>query len=210
MGRQVYSAAVSLMVALVVSVGIIGNATAEFMFLSESAVFESLTGKVQFMVEFNQSPNFSTVDSVGRQANSFQYFILGDSSLPYPAKYDSIIRGDEIDLSGNTLPLRNSVPPVSDPIAGGWGALRGSVPFNVNGNTLTFSTPLSLISNHSLDGNFAYRLESYEFGALTRFVDNHSTVATEPGTGALMAMGGVALFFLYGWSRRRHSTHGQC
>jgi hypothetical protein len=203
---KIYRAAVGLLALIVFSTGSTSRALAVFMFQSESAIFEPLTNKVLFTIQFNQPPNFSTVDSIGRQANSFQYFIVGDPGLPYPAKYDSIIRGDEIHLSIDALRIRNSVPPDPGPVAvtGGWGSIRGEVPFNVNGNIVTFSTPLSLISDHSMNGIFEYRLESSEFGGFTQFAENQSTVATEPASAILMAMGCITLFCWYGRMRRRN------
>ena len=202
MRRQLYRGTAFFILALVFLVGSPITASAVFIFQSESAIFEPAADKVQFTIGFNQPPDF-TVNSQGRQANSFQYFIVGDSSLPYPAKYDSIIRGEEIHLSADTLRIRNSVPPDSGPITvtGGWGAVRGEVPFSLNGNTLTFSTPLSLISDHSLNGTVAYRLESYEFGSLTRLAESQFSVAPEPATGAVVAMGGMTLFCWYAWRR---------
>lgn len=203
MRRQLYRGTAFLILALVFLVGNAVSASAVFIFQSESTIFEPATGKVQFTIGFNQSPNF-TIDSQGRQANSFQYFIVGDTSLTSPAKYDSIIRGEEIHLSADTLRIRNSVPPDSGPVTvtGGWGAVRGEVPFNLIGNTLTFSTPLSLISDHSLNGTVAYRLESYEFGSLTKFADSQFSIAPEPATGTVVALGGLTLFCWYGWRRR--------
>jgi hypothetical protein len=92
-----------------------------FMFVSQSAVFNPATSEVQFTIEFNQPPDFFTLDSFGRQANSFQFFIVGDPSLPYPELYDAIIRGDEIHITGNTVRIRNSVPEDPDPASGGVG-----------------------------------------------------------------------------------------
>lgn len=203
MRRQLYRGTAFLMLSLVLLFGSPIAASAVFIFQSESTIFEPASGKVQFTIGFNQSPDF-TVGSQGRQANSFQYFIAGDSSLTSPAKYDSIIRGEEIHLSADMLRIRNSVPPDSGPITvtGGWGAVRGEVPFSLNGNTLTFSTPLSLISDHSLNGTVAYRLESYEFGSLTKFAESQFSVAPEPATGIVVAMGGLTLFCWYGWRRR--------
>jgi hypothetical protein len=180
-----------------------GEATAAFMFVSESAVFNRVSGEVHFTVTFNQPPDFLATDSLGRQTNSFQYFIIGDPTLPYPETFDTVIRGEEIHVTKNALRIRSVVPPDSDPQAGGWGPVRGTVPFILDGTTLTFSTPLPLISDHSADGRFGYRLESYEFGGLTRFVDSQSLVIPEPSTAALLATGIVALSCWYGWNRRR-------
>jgi hypothetical protein len=160
---------------------------------------------VNFTVEFNQAPDFFTQDSFGRVANAFQYFIYGDRSLPYPELFDAVIRGEEIHLTGDTLPIRDSVPHDPDPAAGGWGAIRGAVPFRLDGDVLTFSTPLPLISDHSTDGHFDYRLYTVEFGGLTRAVESQSTVLStavpEPSTAVLMAIAGASLGCWYGGTR---------
>src|SRR5438046_356527 len=75
-----------------------GQTQAAFMFVSESVLFNSATGQAQFTIAFNQPPDFFTLDTVGRQANSFQYFIVGDPGLTYPDLYDSIIRAEEIHI----------------------------------------------------------------------------------------------------------------
>jgi hypothetical protein len=73
------------------------------------------------------------------------------------------------------------VPPDnSDPNSGGWGTIRGSVPFTLDGNILTFSSPLSLISDHIAKGNtkgiFSYDLQVDQCGAQTFFsTGNEST-----------------------------------
>jgi hypothetical protein len=144
--------------------------------LSESAVFDPVTDQVTFTLVFNRQPDFQTEDSVGRQADSFQYYILGDPTLPGLARYDAIIRGEEIDLVSGLLPIRNAFPPVTDPGAGGWGTVRGVVPFRLDGTVLTFSTSLALISEHSLDGHFAYELLLTRYGSTTQFLQNTSVV----------------------------------
>src|SRR5262245_61037184 len=131
--QQAHRMAVVQIAVLALLVVIAGTAKAEFMFVSESAVFNPVTQEVLFTIEFNQAPDFSTVDSFGRQANSFQYFIVGDPNLPYPVNFDAIIRGEEIHITLDTIRIRNSEPGVPDPVAGGWGAVRGVVPFSLNG-----------------------------------------------------------------------------
>jgi hypothetical protein len=144
--------------------------------LSESAVFEPVAGQVTFTLVFNRPPDFQTEDSLGRRADSFQYYILGDPTLPYPAYYDALIRGDEIDLAAGLLPIRNAVPPTTDPAASGWGAVRGVVPFRLSGTVLTFSASLEVISDHSIDGHFSYELLLTRYGASTQFLQKNSVV----------------------------------
>jgi hypothetical protein len=134
--------------------------------VDETAVYDTATGVVDFTAEFDRVPNFRKVDAAGRRANSFQYFIVGDDTLPYTESFDAIIRGDELVLRSGLLPIRNSAPLDPDPAAGGWGTIRATVPFRLDGRVLTFSAPLTALSDHSTDGRFAYILETYTFGAL--------------------------------------------
>ncbi len=52
-----------------------GPTPAGLVVLSHSAVFRPATGQVTFTVTFNRAPDFESVDALGRQADSFQYFI---------------------------------------------------------------------------------------------------------------------------------------
>jgi hypothetical protein len=143
---------------------------------TESAVVDPVTSHVTFTLSFSRTPDFQTVDEFDRQADSFQYYILGDPSLPYPAYYDSIIRGDEIHVVPDVLRVRDPVPPDPDPAAHGWGPIRGEVPYRLQGNVLTFSVALSTISEHSVDGRFSYELLLTQFGGSTQFIQNQSIV----------------------------------
>jgi RTX toxins and related Ca2+-binding proteins len=134
----------------------------EFLATAQSAVFDPATGEVTFTLTFNRPPDLQT-------GESFQYFIVGDPSLHYPNNYDAIIR--ELDPDSNVLRIRNSHPtdPTVPPsVSGGWGTVRGVVPYHLDGNVLTFSTPLGLISDHSIDGHFTYDLELYQQAGLTQ------------------------------------------
>jgi hypothetical protein len=161
---------------LALLLGSASSAQAQFEFVSQSAIYNPVTQEVYFTVEFSQPPDFFTVDEFGRQAHSFQYFIVGDRTLPYPERYDAIVRAEEIHLSGDVIRIRRARPSVPDPEAGGWGELVGEVPFAVDGTTLTFAAPLAMLSEHSTDGRFDYELMSVEFGAMTKFVTRRSKV----------------------------------
>lgn len=207
MRSQVHRTIAIQLTALTLLLVMAETAKAEFISVSESAVFNPSTQEVLFTIEFNQTPDFFTVDSFGRQANSFQFFITGDPGLPYPARYDAIIRAEEIHITMDVLRVRNAVPPDPDPAAGGWGSIRGAVPFSLNGSVLTFSTPLQLISDHSTDGRFAYGLQSYQFGALTRSVNNQSVVVPEPTSLTLLSVGALGLL-IGGLQLNRRSKKG--
>ena len=179
------------------------HARAEFMFISQSAVFNPASQEVQFTIEFNQAPDFFTVDAFGRQENSFQYSIVGNHNLPYPQNWDSIIRGEEIHVTMDTIRVRNSFPPDTDPNSGGWGSIRGSVPFNLNDNILTFSTPLDLISDHSIDGIFNFWLETEVFGSATESVPEISqSIVAEPSSLMLIGIGTLTLIGYAGWRKQ--------
>jgi len=143
-----------------------------FSIVSESATYSPRTGEVTFHIVFSQKPDFFTTDEFNRPANSFQYFIVGDSSLPYPETFDSIIRGDEIRFADGLAAIRNAAPPDDDiSRSGGWGTIRGEVSYSLHGPVLRFSVPLALISQHTAPGAVEYDLESFEFGGLTHHID---------------------------------------
>ena len=107
---------------------------------------------MHFALHFNEPPNFTTLDGNGRPQDSFQIFIAfnpATANPAYPPSADVIVRGDEIHIA-NAIRIRDARPPVADPAAGGWGAVRGTVPYHVrtepNGTALlTFSTPFSML-----------------------------------------------------------------
>jgi hypothetical protein len=125
------------------------------------------SGVVNFMLQFNRVPDFFAADDYGRQADAFQFYIASSTNIPmfYPPRpYRSLLRGGEIQY-GNGISIRNDGPPDdSDPHSGGWGSLRGSVPFNLTGQTLTFSVAAAILN---VQGPFAYSLLLTSFGAQT-------------------------------------------
>ncbi|MFB2875589.1 hypothetical protein [Floridanema aerugineum] len=154
-------------------------AQAALMIHSQSAVANLDTQKVIFTIEFNEVPDFFTVDEFNRQADSFQYYIDADGNLPvfggspYYSGLEAIIRGAEIPVAGD-IRVRNVFPSSDEPTSGGWGSFRGSVPYTLNGTVLTFSTPLQLIGDS--DGLFSYQLLLTEFGGSTDYLDAKSVV----------------------------------
>jgi len=176
-------------------------AEAALLVLSQSAKVNLASNSVLFQIEFNRAPDFFTSDEYDRQADSFQYFIEADGGFPpivrgtdsYYSNLESIIRGEEIHLGGEVR-IRNAWPP--DPYlsagSGGWGSLRGSVPYTLSGNVFSLLAPLQLIGDS--DGKFSYRLEWYEYGAMQDYID--AETVPEPATifGSFMALGGLAAF----------------
>jgi hypothetical protein len=114
------------------------------------------------------------------------------------------------DSLGRQAMDRNATPvDLTDPNAGGWGAIRGSASFTLVGTDLTFSVPLSVLSDHSTNGQFSYVFQTDVYGAQTQFLANQqSAVLPEPATAALASVSliGVALIRAvrarqgFGWS----------
>lgn len=124
------------------------------------------TATMHFIIIFNETPNFTTLDSQGRPQDSFQIYIAFNPAAAPVANPDVLVRGDEIHIA-NAIRIRDAQPPVTDPNAGGWGAIRGTVPFRVrsqsNGTAvLTFSAPFALLG---IKGQFAWVLQTTNFGA---------------------------------------------
>lgn len=162
-----------------------------FKITTQWAVYNPVNGIVDFAIVFNQAPDFTTLDSVGRVKNNFQYYVIGDASLGYPEEYDTIIRGIE-NPGENEVTIRNVT-------ASGFGSIRGKTPFHLSGTTLTFSAPLSLVSKHSTDGIFTYQLDAFEFGGRSQSITAQSVLPTtvpEPPMLALTLLGAIAIGFL--------------
>jgi hypothetical protein len=122
---------------------------ADFALDSQSLSIDPATHVADFTLTFNQKPDFSTVDSLGRPDNSFQVEFNGNYQPPllspvYPldaqsTEPTSIIRGDEIHIA-DSIPVR--LPDGNGgPNSGGWGPAITSVPFSLIGDTLSFSVP---------------------------------------------------------------------
>jgi hypothetical protein len=164
---------------LAVLLGGASSARAQFEFVAQSAIFNPPTGEVFFTVVFNQPPDFANPDEFGRTPHSFQHFIFEDPTLPFPDRFQTIIRGSEIHLTGgDRIRIRRAGPPVDDPDAGGWGELLTEVPFELDGATLTFAVPLEFITPESTSGRFEFELMSTEFGAMTKLSRRRSKVQT--------------------------------
>ena len=165
------------------------SAHAGFRIVSQVAAVDATARDVTFTVTFNEPPDFIGRDALGRPDNSFQYEIVPDvpqiRAEPVSA-IRAVVRGDEIG-SSDDLPIRDGTENGADPshLSGGWGRIRGSVPFSLEGSKLTFTAPFSTLDAPS--GHFAYRVFTAHYGALTSEVD----AAIIPTPTALSA-GGIA------------------
>lgn len=134
------------MIAAMSGVVLCGSAlTARADFLLESQDFSMNQQTANFSLTFNQAPDFYTLDSLGRPADSFQIDFNGAYS-PNPGpqgnfvnNFTSVVRGDEIHVANN-IRIRGTAGD-GGPNSGGWGAIVGAVPFSLIGDTISFSVP---------------------------------------------------------------------
>ncbi|MDB5292498.1 MAG: proteinsorting domain [Phycisphaerales bacterium] len=166
--------------------------------VSQSVRADARDREVFFDLTFNHPPNFVTTDVLGRPAEAFQYEIdpaSADITQSSFLNIQSIIRGSEIG-SGSLLPIRDGFQASTDPspAAGGWGPIRDKVPFILNGSRLTFAAPFDDL--HSLNGYFAYRVFTTNFGTTSDETTSRSISlppAVQAGTAMLAAIGIAAL-----------------
>ena len=132
------------------------------------SVDAKMRGQIRFEVPFDHIPDFLTVDQNGRPEDSFQYFIAYDPTQHADSStvQGAIVRGDEIHVA-TALRIRNALPSSTDPMSGGWGTVRATVPFAMRFN-LDGSAVLSFVTSWSdlgVSGPFAWVLETFHFDA---------------------------------------------
>ncbi len=188
-------------------------ALANFFVVSDHVYVNTETGMSTFTLEFSERPDFNTTDSVGRQANSFQYWIYGDESLRYPENYSAIIRGGELQHSGESLRIRQARSPgyVDDTgESGGWGALITEVPWYLDDTILSFSVSTVLLTSFLNDeGVFKYDLMSTVYGASTSYIprkyaSTSPTVTPVPLPSSQLLFLSVLLAF---WTLKKNLKH---
>lgn len=174
----------------------------------------------KFDLNFDSAPDFFTTDSYGRQADSFQMFVISDNlpvelSTFYRASAGevvrddlTVIRGDEINESSQ-MRVREIVANYdfsTDPSSGGWGPALGQGPFVLDDTQLTFILPLASLKDS--DGLFYYYLETYSFGGITGDTlfgvsDYEYDVASPVPIPGAFILFGSGLLGLIGLARRR-------
>ncbi len=137
-----------------------------------------------FNLWLSEEPDFETVDEVGRQSHSFQYFVDtpvfgafyrrsgGGAEQLHPLV---LIRGEEIHYNGSLI-AREIEPfydPTTDPASGGWGPVVATMAVKQDRKRVSFHLPLSVFDGENGSGPLAspmaihYFLELYRFGATT-------------------------------------------
>ena len=136
-----------------------------FSLVSHSVEVNRTGETATFTLEFDHPPNFHA--NGNGQPDAFQYEIDADTAEIGTGigfnSLDTVIRGGEI-WEGNGLPVRDR-DGEGGSNAGGWGPVRALLPFEIEGNSLSFTTGLSAIGDH--DGQFRYRVFTTQNGEIT-------------------------------------------
>ena len=181
-------------------------ARASVVIVSQSAQVDAARERALFTLEFDAAPDFHTVGEFGQQKDAFQYEIDGDGAAEDEltlADIDAVVRGEEIHAV-DALRIRAAGPDVEpdpDPLSGGWGPVRATVPFDLHETVLTFVVPLDALGDAASDGTFSYSLVTTDFGATTSRVFGRAVpIPLPPGgwAGAATASGYALL-----WALRR-------
>ena len=175
---------------------------------SQSVHLDLSEGQADFSLTFDHAPDFGHPDALGRRHDSFQYEIapsLNDIQNGDLFAITAVVRGDE--LTATQLPIRASVADGidSNPEAGGWGPLIGSIPYHLSGNTITFDAPLDLLGTS--DGVLGYRVFTTNFGS-TVSLQMGTTVSLPRGVwgGAGILLGLILWIRRHETRERRHET----
>ena len=154
-----------LVVTLVALLVLVPGTARSLQIVSHNEHYDPLTQVFQFTLQLSAPPDLFTVDEFNRGQDEFQYWITYD--LPADPFYplvtpDVLIRGSEIRWSGG-IPVRERTGGDGGPHTGGWGPIRGIVPYQLIGSVITFSIPRELLGDP--DGKFAYFLMVLVYGS---------------------------------------------
>lgn len=182
--------------------------------VSSSVVLNPIEQAARFDLQFNHAPDFYTLDSVGRPADSFQYFINPnwsgnpqDLQLNY-GQFRDVVRGDEIHSSGSLLIRDAAIPAHPDPTSGGWGPVIAAVPFDVKGSNLTFTATFNDL--RAAKGTFSYEVYTTHFGATASTVQGWAVPLPPAAWTGLAMLGGMGALLAARKLRRRRSMKAAC
>src|SRR5579862_3426142 len=142
------------------------------------------TGDVTFTIDFGHAPDLADVDAMNRPDDAFEIQVAPNNVDPMIDPV-TVIRSDEVQF-GSKITVRDAMPAdLTDPHAGGWGPLRGSVPFTVKGNDVSFTASLKLMGLPN--GMFDFATTTSHFGDETAFAetDMHAVPLPSSIAGAL-------------------------
>ena len=202
--RDVSRAAAGLAAVTAVGLPAVGG-QAGVQILSQSCEIDRAHREAVVRLVLDAPPDLYTIDAFGRPRDSFQYEIdagwSGRLTDPKLCTFDVVLRGDEVAAAG-ALRVRSSdfTNPDPDPLAKGWGPLLGTVPLDIDGNTLSFRARLDLLGD--TDGVFAYRVFTTEYGATTSLAESHVIPLPTSVSAAGVAVGALVVGNLM-WKRLR-------
>lgn len=147
---------------------------------------------ITFDVQFNRSPDFFTLDSVGRPADTVVYYF---DNRPGVNAYFTFFGGPP---PGGVQSRIWTLDVPSDGMLSVMGPQPGAVPYTLEGADLSFTVPFQMLGEE--DGRFSYRFELFEYGGWTGATYGP---VPEPSTTAL---GGLGLMILAIARRRKTAS----
>jgi len=176
--------------------------------IDHSVMSDSATRQTSFSITFDHKPDLFAVDPESEQPiDSFQYFYdaaATDSGISFGPDV-SVIRGTEIRFeSDHAIPIRDSENPSGEdfPHAEGFGALRGTATFTLDGATLHFAVPWKMLGE--TDGKFSYHLIALQRGLETAEVSGLA-IPLPPGVWAGLTALPFALWIARRWAHPRRA-----
>lgn len=143
------------------------------------AVMDFASGQANFSVRFDRSPDFFTLDDVGRPADSFEFFTDTVSSDPIQSVIEGMYRsgplGTQTIIGSYEVAARRQLTIWWPKPRSEWrpddhivhAALSTYGEYTLVGDTLSFSVPLSLL--HDPDQTFYYGFQLFQYGGWTTF-----------------------------------------
>jgi hypothetical protein len=184
-----------------------------FEIVAHDAVVDHANRRTTFSFTFTETPDFWTTNADGRPVHAFQVFYdaePSDDEIGFVGEDVVIIRGAEIRFA-NDIPVRESLNETGEefPNAEGWGETRGSVDYELDSATISFTTGWDLL--RETDNDFGYRLFALEQAELTHEVTFFSRVLVPLPGPVLSGFAGLVAVFLMPKknSPRRHGEHGE-
>jgi hypothetical protein len=149
-----------------------------FEIVAHDAVVDHHNRQTTFSFTFTETPDFWTTNADGQPAHAFQVFYdaePADDEIGFAGEDVVILRGAEIRFA-NDIPVRESLNESGEefPNAEGWGETRGSVDYELDGATISFTTGWDLL--RETDNDFGYRLFALEQAELTHEVTFFSRI----------------------------------
>jgi len=187
---------------------------------SYSTTIDRPTATATFSIQFDRAPDLFTVDTAGRQADSFQFWT--DSNAPdpvgraYAGLFGELPPDTQAVITAVEIPRLNQLEIVwVKPLtwegprsSGGWGSVEQHVAYTLtDDHLLSFTMPLSFLRD--TDGDFYYAFETYDYGSWggqtfsgIRGERYEVPPVPDPACATLLVVGAATLL---AWQRRRRT-----